>query len=175
MTAMPSLNRTLQAQPLRLALAALVLATAGTLALRADAAPPPHGPGPGAMMGGPGHIEHLLELAGASADQRSQIQSIIKAARADLKPQRDADRTLQQQLTQLLLQPSIDARAAETLRQQIQAQHDQSSKRWLQAMIDASRVLSADQRQALGSQMSQRRALMERQRAEREALDKPAR
>ena len=173
---MITLHRSLARHPLRLTLATLVLAVSGGLALSASAAPPPHGAdGPMMMMmGGPGHIEHMLDQVDASADQRSQIQAIMKAAHADLQPMQASGHTLQQQLMQLMLQPSIDARAAEALRQQIQAQHDQSSKRMLQAMLDSSRVLSADQRKLLGDKLAQRSAMMERHRAEREALNKPA-
>jgi Spy/CpxP family protein refolding chaperone len=45
----------------------------------------------------------------------------------------------------------------------------------MQAMLDTSRVLTADQRKTLADRMAQRQALMERQRAEREALDKSTR
>ena len=69
----------------------------------------------------------------------------------------------------LFAQPTVDARAAETLRQQMLAQHDQVSKRALQAMLDVSRVLTAEQRKALADRMAQRKAMMERHRAEREA------
>jgi len=41
------------------------------------------------------------------------------------------------------------------------AQHDQASKRVLQAMLDASKVLTPEQRAKLGERMKQRRAAMQ--------------
>lgn len=170
-----TLPRHLLDRPLRLAAATLVLAVAAGLSLSADAAP--HGSGMGhgpAMMGGPGHIEKMLDQVGASAEQRSQIEAIMKAAHDDMRAQHEAGRTLQTQLMQQFTQPTVDARAVETLRQQMLARHDQASKRQMQAMIDASRVLSVDQRKQLGEQLNQRRTMMERHRSERATLDKPA-
>jgi len=166
-----ALPRFLNDRPLRLAAATLVLAVAGGLALTAEAAP--HGMGPGmAMMGSAGHMERLLEQVGASAEQRSQIQAIMAAARTDIKAQHEAGRGLHTQMMALFTQPTVDARAVETLRQQMLAQHDQASKRQVQALIEASRVLSVEQRKQLADQMSQRRATMERQRSERDTQDK---
>ena len=148
-------------RPMRLLAVTLVLAAAGGLALTADAAPPPEGMGgPMMMMVAPGHLDRMLDAANATADQRSQIRAIMDAARSDLKAQHDAGRALGDQAMQLFTQPSIDARQAEALRQQMLGQHDQASKRMMQAMLDVSRVLSAEQRQQLGQQMAQRRAMM---------------
>lgn len=165
-------------RPLRLAAATLVVAVAAGLSLAADAAPP--GPGmPGAgpmtmMLGGP-HLDRALEQAGASAEQRSQIQAILKAAREDLKAQFEAGRGLHEQLQQAFTQPTVDARTVEALRQQMLARHDQASQRQMQALLDASRVLTVEQRKALAEQMNQRRVMMQRHHADREALDaKPA-
>jgi Spy/CpxP family protein refolding chaperone len=75
----------------------------------------------------------------------------------------------------LFTQPTVDARAVETLRQQMLAQHDQASKRMLQTMLDVSRVLTPEQRKTLADRMAQRRSMMDRHRTERDTLDKPAR
>jgi len=173
---MTALTRLFNDRPLRLVAATVVLALAGGgMALGVQAAAP-HGGGFGGpmMMGGPGHIEQMLDAVGATADQRSQIKTIMTATHADMRAQHEAGKALRDQMMQLFTQPSVDARAAESLRQQMLTQHDQSSKRMMQAMLDVSRVLTADQRKQLGDQMAQRHALMERQRAERNALDKPA-
>lgn len=171
---MNPVNRLLANRPLHLLAATLVVAVAGTLALTVQAAPP-HGGPDGPMMGGRG-IEQMLDKVGASTDQRTQIQAIMKAARDDLRAQRDSGRGLHEQMMVLFTQPTVDARAVESLRQQEMAQHDQASKRMTQALVEASRVLSLDQRQQLGAQMAQHRAMMERHRSERDAADgKPAR
>ncbi|MBC7938423.1 MAG: Spy/CpxP family protein refolding chaperone, partial [Chitinophagaceae bacterium] len=89
--------------------------------------------------------------------------------------QRDEARGLHQQAQALFTQPTVDARAAETLRQQMLAQHDTRSKRMLQAMLDVSRVLTPAQRQQIGERMNQRRSMMERHRGERDTLERPSR
>ena len=148
-------------RPLRLLAATLVLAAVGGLASTADAAPPPGGMGdPMMMMAAPGHLDRMLDDVNATADQRTQVKAIMDAARTDLKAQHDAGRALGDQAMQLFTQPSVDARQAEALRQQMLSQHDQASKRMLQAMLDVSRVLTPDQRQQLGQKMAQRRTMM---------------
>ena len=126
------------------------------------------GPRHGGMMGGPmlggPHAERLLDAVNATADQRTQIKQIMDSARADMKAQREAGRALHDQMRQLFTQPTVDARAAETLRQQQLAQHDAASKRMAQAMVEASRVLTPEQRaKTLAERMAgQRRSMMER-------------
>lgn len=177
--ALQPVSRVFADRPLRLVLATTVLAIGAALAAPSEAAPPHGGMVPGGpmmLMGGPGGLDKALDRIGASADQKSQIQAIMKSAHDDLRGQRDANRQLHEQMQALFTATTVDARAVETLRQQQLAQHDAQSKRMTQAMIDASRVLSVDQRKALGEQMAQRRTMMERHRGEREALDgKPAR
>ena len=86
----------------------------------------------------------------------------METARNDLKAQRDAGRAVHDQMRQLFAQPTVDARVAETLRQQAMAQHDQSSRRMMQAMLEVSRVLTPEQRAKLAEMAAQRRANMER-------------
>ena len=135
-------------------------------------APHPGGMGGhGMAMGGP-HLDRMLDSVNATADQRAQIKQIMQAARTDLQAQRAASQSLRAQNQTLFAQPTIDARAAESLRQLMVAQHDAATKRMLQARLDISNVLTPAQRQTLAARASQRQALMLRQRAERAALDK---
>ncbi|HZF79623.1 MAG TPA: Spy/CpxP family protein refolding chaperone, partial [Rubrivivax sp.] len=120
----------------------------------------------------PHKMERVLDSINATPEQRAQIRQITLAAISDLKSQREAGRALREQSLTLFAQPTVDARAAETLRQQMVARHDQASKRALQAMLDVSRVLTPEQRKALADRMAQRKALVERHRAEREAVSK---
>jgi Spy/CpxP family protein refolding chaperone len=99
----------------------------------------------------------------------------MESARTDLKAQREAGRALREQGQALFTQPTVDARAAEALRQQLLAQHDQASKRTLQALLDVSRVLTPEQRKAIADRLAERRAMMERRRAERDSAAKPTR
>lgn len=114
------------------------------------------------MMGG-GHMAHMLDEAGASEGQRAQIKQIMGAAQADLKAQRDAGRKLHEQGMALFTAPVIDAAAIETHRQQMLAQHDQMSKRMSQAMTEAAKVLTPEQRAKLAEKMKK----MQGMRAER--------
>jgi periplasmic protein CpxP/Spy len=158
-------------RPVRLLLATLLLAGAATLTQTAWAAPGGHGATSMGLMGHPRMVERMLDSVNASAEQRSQIQQIVQAAAPDLRAQREANRKLHEQQATLFAQPSVDARAVETLRQQMLAQHDQTSQRMTQLMLEVSRVLSPEQRKTLADKMTQRRSMMERHRSERAAAD----
>lgn len=129
-----------------------------------------HGGGGGRMMmpmfDGPpgrlaGRLDHLLDGLGTTDAQRSQIRQIATAAAADLKAQRDAGRGLHQRAAQIFTAPTVDASAAENLRQQMLTQQDQSSKRELQAMLDIAQVLTPAQRARIGERLHDRQAMMQ--------------
>ncbi len=164
--------------PFKLLAATVTLAIAAGAAQTAVAQPGPgydHGgrQGHGMMMGA--HMDRALGAVNATPEQRAQIKQIFDAAKSDLKGQHEAGRALREQSAALFTQPVVDARAAEVLRAQMVAQHDVASKRMLQAMLDASRVLTPEQRKLLADKMAQRRTLMERHHAERQSLDKAGR
>lgn len=183
------MSRAVASKPWRLSLATLVLALAGGLAqtaAAADGTAPGMGPGPGGWQGGRHagmhrgmhdgperaggemrHLGRLLDLAKATPEQRSQIRQILQAAHQDLQGQREAGRGLRDQQLALLTQPTVDAAAIEALRQKMLAQHDQASKRMTQALVEASRVLTPEQRKLMGEY----RAMRDRHRAERQALE----
>lgn len=133
----------------------------------------PGGPGGHEMRGSLRHMERLLDEVKASPEQRAQIKLITESARADMAAQREAGRKLHEQSRALFAQPTVDARAAETLRQQMQAQHEVASKRRLQMKLEISRVLSPEQRAALSERMKQRGEMMQRHRQERGSLEAP--
>lgn len=152
--------------------AGVVLAIAGTLTAGAIAhGGPPHG-GP---MGGPGEmsmlspraLDRMLDRVDANAEQRSRIKAISSEALKDLKAQREATRELRERSISLFTQPTVDANAIEAARQQLMQQQDATSRRISQALIDASQVLTPEQRQKLAERMNQRRERMERHREER--------
>ena len=165
----------------RLLIAALSLAVAGAFVSVANAQTPTvvgaAGPAFGhGMHGGHGQgrmLERLLDGVNASPEQRTKIQEIMKSAMADQRAQREASRGLREQAMTLFAQPTVDARAVETLRQQMLQQHDQSSRRWMQAMLDASAVLTPEQRKLMAERMNQRRDMMQRHHQERRALEQP--
>jgi Spy/CpxP family protein refolding chaperone len=168
----------------RLVALAAVAALAAGLALPVAAMPGGQGHGQGhgqgqgmsgfglPMLGGPRSIDKMLDGVNATAEQRTQIQQIAAAAATDMKAQHEAGRALRAQVQQLFTQPTLDAGAAEALRQQMLAHQDQASKRMMQTVLDVSRVLTPEQRQQLAERASQRTAMMERHRSERGARDK---
>ena len=185
-------------RPLALMLGGLLLAGAGAFSMSAQAAGPGTGPGPGygpgygpgagmgpghgpgmMMHGGPGmgmqgggrYMERMLDQVNATAEQRTQIRSIMQAARDDVRKIHEGAAALREQSRQLWSQPNIDANAAEALRKQQLAVHDQVSQRMLRARLDASTVLTPEQRKLMAERMAQRQAMMQRHRAERQSLD----
>jgi Spy/CpxP family protein refolding chaperone len=137
-----------------------------------------HGDGAGMMMfgGSPEHagrgIDRMLDGLGATDAQRAQIKQIAIAAATDLKAQREAGRALHEKGMQIFAAPTVDAAAAESVRQQMLAQHDQASKRMLQAMLDVSKVLTPEQRAKMAERMKQRHAIMQ-ERMQREHAPRP--
>ena len=156
---------------------AAVVAVSATVALSAWAQPMMGGhDGARGMMGSPEHmgrmLDHMLDGLNATDAQRSQIKQIAQAAATDMKAQHEAGRALREKGMQIFAAPNVDAAAAESVRQQMLAQHDQMSRRMLQAMLDASRVLTPEQRAKLGERMKQRGAQMQ-ERMQRMDREKP--
>ena len=133
-----------------------------------------HGAGPGMDhgMSGPGGMsERMLTAVGASAEQKTKIRDLLKAAHDDGHKQHDSERELHQKMMALMAAPQVDAAAAEGLRQQMQAQRDVASKRHLQAMLDVAAVLTPEQRQKLADRMKARQDMMQRHQRERQAIE----
>lgn len=116
-----------------------------------------HGPRHGGPMGGR-FMERMLDRVDATAEQRTKIRAIFEAAGKDMRAQADTRRQLHEQGLALLAQPTIDANAVESLRQQMLAQHDQASQRWSKAMVEAANVLTPQQRTQLADEMRKRAA-----------------
>ena len=148
---------------LRQVILAALVAIGAALAMSAWAQPGGRHGGPGMMFGGSPEqvgrmVDHMLDGLGATDDQRSQIKRIAQAAATDLKAQRDAGGGLREKAALVFAAPNVDAAAAESLRQQMLAQHDQRSRRVLQALLEVSKVLTPDQRAKLGERIKQREA-----------------
>jgi Spy/CpxP family protein refolding chaperone len=102
-------------------------------------------------------VDRMLDGLQATDAQRAQVKQIALATAQDLKAQREAGRSLFERNLQLFAAPVVDANAAEQLRQQMLAQHEQSSRRTLQAMLEISRVLSPQQRATLAQRIKDHR------------------
>lgn len=161
-------------------IAGVLLALAATATVTAVAHGGPrgdHGGGPAMMFGSPERLDRMLDrmLDGVDAtdEQRSQIRQIARDAMGDLKTQREGSRALREQATTLFTQPTVDAAAVEAARQQMLQQHDATTRRVSQALVDASRVLTPEQRTKLAERMSKRRDMMRRHHEERRQMDTP--
>lgn len=185
-------NRRIRA--LMIGMAMTLLAAIGVSAWAQPAPPPPPGMdgghgmphhgmgggmGGGMMFGGsPEHIgraiDHMLDGLGASDAQRAQIKQIVAQAATDIKAQAAAGRGLRQRGMQIFTAPTVDANAAEQLRQQMLQQHDQMSRRVTQAMVAVANVLTPEQRAKVGERMKDRQARME-ERMKRMERDGPRR
>ena len=161
-------------------LSVLVVAAAA-VAVSAEAQERPPGMGGGGghgmMFGGPPEhlgrrIDHMLDGLNATDAQRAQIKQIAMAAATDLRAQREAGKGLRERGMQIFAAPNVDAGAAESVRAQMQAQHDQASRRTLQAMLDMSKVLTPEQRVKLGERLKQRSA-MKQERMDRMQRERP--
>jgi protein CpxP len=166
---------------IRLAAAGLVLAVASTVTLVAFAAPHGgHGGHHATAMGGPmmmkgRMLNRMLDDVKATDAQRAQIRQIVDTARSQAQGQREQRRALREQGLAVFTQPNIDANAAEALRQQMLAQHDQASKRHMQTLLDIARVLTPEQRAQIAKRIGERRELMQRHQRERQQLEQPRR
>ena len=105
-------------------------------------------------------IERMLDGLNATDAQRMQIKQIAAAAAADLQAQRQTGRAFKEQALAVFTAPTVDARAAETLRAQMSALGDQTSKRMLQAMLEVAGALTPEQRAKLGERMRERQSMM---------------
>lgn len=149
-----------------------------TVGLAAGMMPPPGAPmrAAGGMPPGPGGVlsDRSLDALGATPEQKARIHDILGAAHDEMRRQREGSGDLHRQLMRLLAAPKLDAEAVEAQRKKLEAQHDQTSKRFTRALIEAGAVLSTEQRQKLSERIARQQAwhdLLERQRREREALE----
>ena len=126
------------------------------------------GPGIGMMQGRMG--ERMLDIVNATPEQRTQIKQIIDRNVAERQAQRTAHLALRDQARQLFTQPTVDAAAAEQLRQQMLQQHDQASRRMMQSMLEISRILTPEQRKQMADHMAQRGEMKRRHMQERQQL-----
>ena len=164
----------------------LSLAIAASAGVAATAWALPHGGerGHGGMAGGmmfhgsPERVgrmvDHMLDGLNATDAQRSTIKQIAQSAAADLKSQRETGRALRERSMQILTAPTVDANAAEAVRQQMMAQHDQASRRMTQALVDVSRVLTPEQRAKVAERVKERSVRMQ-ERQQRMERDRPQR
>ena len=142
-----------QKTSLRSWLIALLVALASSVALSAWAQPGGSGMHGGMWGEHPKQMERLLASIQATDDQKARIQQIMRKTMNDMAGQREAGRTLREKARAIFAASTVDANAAEQLRQQMLAQHDQNSRRMMAAMLEVSQVLTPEQRMQMAQQM----------------------
>lgn len=150
--------------------ASVVVATTAAVSLSAVAQ---HGPGfggpggpgfggPGLFVGPPEHaaraVDHMLRGLDATEAQKAQITQIVQQASTDLRAQHAADRGLRDKGMQIFAASTVDAAQAESVRMQLEQQHDAGSRRVLQAMLDVANVLTPTQRAKIAQRVAERQA-----------------
>lgn len=130
--------------------------------------------GMGLPFAGPG-FKRLLDDVQATDAQRKQIQGIADKARADLRALHEKARDQHHDAMAIWTAPKIDAAEAEKQRQQMLAQHDQVSKRVMQAMLDVGQVLTPEQRAKAAVALKQRHERMQDRLADRQERREEAR
>jgi Spy/CpxP family protein refolding chaperone len=118
-----------------------------------------------AMVGGPGHghaamiahVNAMLDGAGATADQKAKIETILHEG---LRPMMEAHRGMQglhADLMRALTGPTVDRAALEQDRAAEIARLDQASRAATQALADAAEVLTPAQRDRLRAEIAEHR------------------
>jgi Spy/CpxP family protein refolding chaperone len=95
------------------------------------------------------HLEKMLDLVKATDSQRTAIKAIGERLFAEMQPIHQEHARLRDDLKTALAAPTVDATAVENLRVQATALMDRGSQAITKALVDASNVLTADQRQTL--------------------------
>lgn len=103
-------------------------------------------------------FDHMLKrlVPDATADQKTKLSAIAKAAFTDLRPIQEKSREARAQGVKLLAQPTIDRNALEQVRQTQQQLADQRSRRVSQAFADAAEVLTPAQRVKAAAEIGKR-------------------
>ena len=140
-----------------LLLAVPVVLGAGFCALRAQASEAGFGFGPPDMGGGPEQhkafaekrLDRMLSTVKATDSQRTAIKAIFERMFAEMQPIHEQHQRLHDDIATLFSADTVDRAAVEKLRGQVTALVDQGSQVFSKALLDASQVLNAEQRQAL--------------------------
>jgi len=100
-------------------------------------------------------VRHLAIEIDATTDQQEKLRAIVKGAVKDLLPMREKALAARQRARVILTQPTIDRAAIEALRAEQLALAEVASKRFAQALGDASEVLTPDQRRKIDDRIAQ--------------------
>jgi Spy/CpxP family protein refolding chaperone len=155
----------------RWSFAGIAAAAAGAFAFHRMAHAGGHGCGPG--FGRPMHgamdpesmgkfidwrVSMMLSHVDATAEQKTRVADIAKAAARDMLPAREQHRAARAKAMALLTATTIDRAALEKLRADELALAETLSKRAVQSLADAADVLTPAQREKLAQRWKNRHA-----------------
>jgi protein CpxP len=125
------------------------------------------GPGMGPRMGGPGRmmypgaierrVNRVLGIVDASTEQRQKVRAIFEKAANDLYGARDKRIENHRALAEALAAATIDHGTVEQLRAERMKLADATSKRLMDALVEAAEVLTPAQRADLAARLQRRR------------------
>jgi periplasmic protein CpxP/Spy len=101
-------------------------------------------------------VRHLAIEVDATSEQQERLRAVVKSAVRDLIPMREKAHAARQRGRELLLGSTIDRAAIEAFRVEQLALADTASKRVVQALADASSILTAEQRRKIEDHMRPR-------------------
>lgn len=99
------------------------------------------------------HLDALLTRIGASDEQKSRVEGMLKAAFTELENTQRSHHEALGKAHELLLAPSVDRSQMEALRVAQIRSFDAASQRMLTAFEDAAEVLNPEQRAALAAEI----------------------
>ena len=102
------------------------------------------------------HVQHMLDEANATPEQKAQIKDIVASAVKDLEALHQQNGGIHKELHQIFVAPTIDRAKLEAVRAEHIAALDAASKRCATALADAAEVLTPEQRKTLGEKMAKR-------------------
>lgn len=107
-------------------------------------------------------LDGLTKAVNASPEQRSKIETILKAAHDDARKLHSTAHEGHEKMRALMSAATLDKASIEQQRAALSAVHEQLSRRHHQAMLDAAEVLTPAQRAQLAERMKERHARHER-------------
>ena len=102
-------------------------------------------------------IRHAAIELDATPEQQEKLRAIAKAAVKDLLPIREKAKAARERATTLLSQPTLDRATIEAFRSEQMSLAEAASKRFAQALGDASEVLTPEQRRKIAERIEWRR------------------
>ena len=100
-------------------------------------------------------LDKMLDNVKATDSQRTAVKAIFARMFTEMRPIHDQHKTLHDQIASAFAADTVDRAAVENLRKQVPSLVDQASQVFTKALLDASQILTPEQRQTLVKQMQE--------------------